>query len=357
MSAYLGHDLIFLISQPRSGSTLLQRVLAGHPDIQTSAETWMMLHPVYSQRKQGIETEFNSRWRREAMEEFLQNYTDGPGVYDDAIRAYAKVVYGNALSRGGKRLFLDKTPRYFFIIEELYRLFPEAKFVFLLRNPLAVLASELTTYVKGDWKILGWFAPDLIDAPAMIEQGIRTVGNRGFTLRYEDFVADPERHAKALCDYLEIDLQPTMVDYSATPAPKGSMNDPVGVHRHSRPTADSAETWKKLANDPQERHFALAMLDGIGRDTLTKLGYDPGALYAAMGSAPDSDDPHIYPWSLAVKPREDWILPERLRHERYEATLRHPDSSLLARLGAWRRLMQHAVREIRYAAGKDTARF
>ena len=41
---YLGHDLIFVISQPRSGSTLLQRLLSGHSWIQTSAETWLMLH-------------------------------------------------------------------------------------------------------------------------------------------------------------------------------------------------------------------------------------------------------------------------------------------------------------------------
>ena len=51
---YKGHDLIFIISQPRSGSTLLQRVLAGHPDVATSAETWLMLHPVYESRKRGL---------------------------------------------------------------------------------------------------------------------------------------------------------------------------------------------------------------------------------------------------------------------------------------------------------------
>lgn len=357
MSRYLGHDLIFLISQPRSGSTLMQRVLAGHPDIQTSAETWMMLHPVYSLRQEGIETEYNARWRREAMDEFLANYTDGPAVYDDAIRAYAQVVYGNALARGGKRLFLDKTPRYFFIIEDLYRLFPEAKFIFLLRNPLAVLASELTTYVKGDWKILGWFAPDLIDAPALIERGTRAVGNQGFVIRYEDFVQDPEAHTRKLCDYLGIDMRPTMVDYSGTPAPKGSMNDPVGVHRHSRPTADSAETWKKLADAPQNRHFAHALLDAIGDETLNRLGYDASLLRNAMGTRPDVRDPGLYPWDLALKPKEKWLLGERLRYERYEATVRHPGNSLLASLGAWRRTAQYITREIRYALGKDSVRF
>ena len=44
-SPTLREDLIFVISQPRLGSTFLQRLLAGHPEVQTSAETWLMLHP------------------------------------------------------------------------------------------------------------------------------------------------------------------------------------------------------------------------------------------------------------------------------------------------------------------------
>ena len=61
-SAYLGENLVFIISQPKAGSTLLQRLLAGHPDIQTSAETWLMLHPVYGLRTRGVAADFNANW-------------------------------------------------------------------------------------------------------------------------------------------------------------------------------------------------------------------------------------------------------------------------------------------------------
>src|SRR5690349_16987156 len=134
--AYLGKDLIFIISQPRSGSTLLQRVLAGHPDVHTSAETWLMLHPVYAKKRGGLEAEYNEQWAADAVAEFLAYYTEGPGVYDDAIREWARVLYGHALERSGKRFFVDKTPRYYYIVDDLVRLFPQAKFVFLLRNPM-----------------------------------------------------------------------------------------------------------------------------------------------------------------------------------------------------------------------------
>ena len=99
---YQGENLIFIISQPRSGSTLLQRLLAGHPDIQTSAETWLLLHPVYAFKNAGIETEFDSKLAAQGVTEFLTNYSDGMEVYNDAIRQWANVIYSNVLNKNNK---------------------------------------------------------------------------------------------------------------------------------------------------------------------------------------------------------------------------------------------------------------
>ena len=68
---YLGENLIFLISLPRSGSTMLQRVLVGHSEIESSAEPWLMLPLVYSRRENGITAEYGGDWARLATDEFL----------------------------------------------------------------------------------------------------------------------------------------------------------------------------------------------------------------------------------------------------------------------------------------------
>ncbi|MCP5186024.1 MAG: sulfotransferase [Pseudomonadales bacterium] len=345
-STYFGEDLIFVISQPRSGSTLLQRVLSGHPEIQTSAETWLMLHPVYGRRKTGIEAEYNARWQREAVDEFVAHYTDGPEVHDNAIRAYARTYYRNALAKGNRRIFLDKTPRYFLIIEDLYRLFPKARFIFLLRNPMAVLASELETYVKGNWKVLQRFACDLVAAPRMIADGIALLGDAACTVRYEEFVANPEQHTRRIMDYIGLDYLPSLIDYAETPAPIGNMNDPVGVHRHSRPQTTSLENWKRLANNPQDAHLAHACLDDIGSATLERLGYDMHDIRGQLGTPPAINAATIYPWSQAIRPEHQWSLAERWRSERYQAHKRHTGSSLLAELGALRRTMRQILTQL-----------
>jgi hypothetical protein len=313
---FLGEGLIFIISQPRSGSTLLQRVLAGSPDVQTSAETWLMLHPIYGEKREGIETEYNASWAREAVEEFLDNYTDGREVYIDAIRAWAEVIYSNALKQHNKSYFLDKTPRYFFIIRELYELFPDAKFIFLIRNPMAVLASELNTYIKGDWPLLGLFSPDLVAAPQWILDGIDLLGVNAITIRYEAFVSNPEKNISALCQKLGIKFHQEMLDYSKTARPVGKYNDSTGIDQHSSANTASIEKWKMMVDDDQSLYFARRYLDSLGEETITSLGYDYTEIFSVLHARTLSLK-GLYPWSIAIRPESEWTFRQRFFSDYY----------------------------------------
>jgi hypothetical protein len=305
--SYRGHNLVFIISQPKAGSTLLQRILAGHPDVQTSAETWLMLHPVYALRKKGITTDYNANWAATGVREFLDNYADGEKTYTEGVRSFAETIYGSVLEKHGKRLFLDKTPRYTMIVDELYELFPDAKYVLLMRNPLAILKSELHTYVKGDWPVLAQFAPDLLDAPARLVAARTHLGDAALEVRYEDLVTSAEDTVRSLCDFLGLEFDAAMLDYSDTPAPKGRMNDPVGIHQHSGPSPASLDKWKELGTDAQLRHFALEYLDALGDETVADLGYDARELRRQIEHATvETQVRHIYPWRLAIRPHKNW---------------------------------------------------
>jgi len=314
---YLGHNLIFIISQPRSGSTLLQRILYGHPKIQTSAETWLMLHPCYAFKSKRISTDYDANFSAIGTKEFIENYTDGFEVYDDAIRQWAYVIYNNVIEKHNREYFLDKTPRYFFIIEDLYRLFPEAKFIFLLRNPMAILASELKTYVKGEWQVLGVFRPDLMEAPDLIMKGIRTLGDAAYVIRYENLVTAPELEVKNLCNYLQLPFYEEMIEYRHTPAPKGIMNDQTGIHRHKKPSNSSVEKWKLLANDAQNNHFMLSYLQSLGESLIENMGYNYEEIRDHLLKVKKAKQDLIYPWSLAIRPSGEWTIMDHYRSNRY----------------------------------------
>ncbi|MGB9458769.1 MAG: sulfotransferase [Bryobacteraceae bacterium] len=182
-----GENLIFVISQPRAGSTMLQKVLSAHPEIHTVSEPWIALHPLFALRMAGIAADYNSDLARTAIREFLGRLPEGEEAYWEGVRRMLTHLYGRALREAGKRIFLDKTPRYYFVIPELRRVFPRARFLFLLRNPLAVLASILDTWVRTDSALdLRNYRHDLMAAPALLLAGIRSFGPKAMVPRYEE---------------------------------------------------------------------------------------------------------------------------------------------------------------------------
>lgn len=311
--SYQGHNLIFIISQPKAGSTLLQRILAGHQDIQTSAETWLMLHPAYGLRKTGIEADYNANWAATGVQEFLDNYADGAQTYVEGVRSFAETIYGRVLEKHGKLLFLDKTPRYTMIVDQLYELFPKARFILLIRNPLSILKSELHTYVGEDWPVLSNFAPDLVAAPDRLVAARDILGDAALEVRYEDLVTAPEDTVRALCEFLRIEFDAGMLNYSDTPAPVGRMNDPVGIHQHTKPSTGSLDKWAQLGADSQLQHFALQYLKALGDKTVNELGYDAADLRSRIEQAKiEKPVRHVYPWKLAITPRRHWRLRDHI---------------------------------------------
>ncbi len=272
---YAGENLIFLISQPRAGSTLLQRLLGGHPRIHTTTEPWIMLHPLYALRREGVQSEFDSHQARIALEDFLRNLEGGEEVYFQAIRKMAEHLYRAALEKTGAAYFLDKTPRYYSVIPELSRVFPAARFVILLRNPLAVLHSILETWVKSNLDRLSLHKQDLMNAPEMIADGLDLLGERAAIVRYEELAADSESTLRQLCGKLSCSFIPEMMKYQNHPLPAGRMGDPVRVHLHDQPVPDYIESWKNGLVEGGNGRLAQAYQASLGAPLFSRLGYSP----------------------------------------------------------------------------------
>ena len=61
---------VFLFSLPRSGSTLVQRLIAGHPEVATTSEPWVLLPLLYTMRRPGAFTEYGHRTAVRAIDDF-----------------------------------------------------------------------------------------------------------------------------------------------------------------------------------------------------------------------------------------------------------------------------------------------
>ncbi len=236
-----------------------------------------MLHPVYMLRQRGIRTEFNAKYAHMGLSDFLATIPEGERCFDDAVRKMAVTLYSHALDTSGKDMFLDKTPRYYLIINELLRIFPKAKFIFLIRNPLAVLASIVDVSLSGDWFRLR--EPDrridVFQAPKLVLDGIACAGANASVVHYEQLVRQPESTVKKLCAYLGIEYVAEMLQYGkAVRFHNTHMVDSKSIYKHDSPVCDYVDTWSDKFDTCQKVAIAEQYLSMLGTKTIKALGYE-----------------------------------------------------------------------------------
>ena len=240
---------VFLISLPRSGSTLLQRLMMSHPAIASTSEPWLMLPLVYMLREDGLVSEYAHRSAYRAIHDFIQVLPQGRQDYQEALQRFANDLYERQCQQG-ERYFLDKTPRYYLIIKELSEIFPEAKFILLVRNPLQIIASIIKTFSGNNLRMMHFFQIDMLQGFDKIAQGIGHLGNRATVVRYEDIVERQHETLDELFSFLSLTWDPEMGERldnrgSAGTAwrpgrdvsvPEGSYRWPAKVERYSERT-------------------------------------------------------------------------------------------------------------------------
>lgn len=291
-----GSNLIFLISQPRAGSTLLQLILSGHQDIATTSEPWIALHPLFVLREKGIEAVFDSNLYRQAVSDFLKQSGVDETFYRQKVAEFLSSFYNQAVEFQKKKIFLDKTPRYYHIINELIEIFPGAKFIILFRNPLAVLSSILKTWSKDDLTILGDYKDDLIMAPRVMADFITKYPERCFHLKYEDLVEKPDVVTKEICSYLGLEYSVNMLEYANRVPGDWKFGDPVGIYKASRPTLESLARWKDGFETAQKRILALSYIKTLGPSLLSDIGYDYQELESVIAVHKEEVQTNLISW-------------------------------------------------------------
>jgi len=268
-------NLMFVFSLPRSGSTLLQRILGSHSQISTAPEPWLLLPFAYATRHRGVFAEYNHNVSRQAINDFIGKLPAGEDDYFKELGRFAKSLYMK-VSDAQTLYFLDKTPRYYFIIPEIRTIFPDAKFIFLFRNPLQVFASIIDTWCNGRLLFYKHYA-DLFIGPSCLAAGYGMMADQSIRINFENLVQSPEESVKEILDYLALEYEPGMLDHFKDVTIGGRMGDP-GRFGSGQINPSSLEKWKTTLNTSFRKFYAGYYLECLGADTLKTFGYEPDDL-------------------------------------------------------------------------------
>ena len=274
---------IFIFSLPRSGSTLLQRLLATHEKVATASEPWLLLPLMYALREEGSYAEYGHRLAVEAVGDFCTQLPGGRSDYLASVRKMALDLYGRA-SAGEASYFVDKTPRYHLIVDEIMEAFPEGRFIFLWRNPLAVAASIMDTIGCGKWNLFHFY----IDLFAGLENLVDAFGrhrDRVFSIRYEDIVEGDKQGIDSLFDYLGLSVDKAELETFGDVKLAGKMGDASGWQAYDQLSTEPLSKWLQTMHNPVRQAWCRRYLHWIGAERLALMGYEMDDLIKELDKA------------------------------------------------------------------------
>lgn len=273
---------VFLLSLPRAGSTLLQRLLLMSGKCATLGEPSLLLRFLGEGPAMTRKATYWESLVETAAADMRRVWPGYDAVYRAGVRDLMLGIYDGLAD--GKEWFLDKTPRYTLIAEEILATFPDAKFIVLWRHPLAVAASLSSTFRKGRW-CPDEFGIDLHEGQARLQEFGERHADRVHALRYEDLVSDPAGELAKLGDYLGWENLPEVLERELVTTTGGTLGDPTGVKRYPRISPDSRDAWQAELSNWYRRAWARRYVSGERAAGMKRLGYElPEAI--ARGGRP-----------------------------------------------------------------------
>lgn len=272
---------LFAVGCPRSGTTLLQRMLDHHPQLAVSNDPHFI--PFAPGVADGTDPPVTA-----TLVDWLVGYptTRRLGLDEATIRAaagtcatYSEIVAAlyDALARDrGKPLAGEKTPRYVRYLPLLHALFPWVKAVHIVRDgrDVALSTLEWARSDRGPGRFRLWRKEPIAVCALFWRWHVASGRRDGAVLgpaqyreiRYEELVADPERTLRTVAEFLELPYAPEMLEFHRGRTRTG-------------PELSAKDAWLPPTSGLRDWRRDLAPMDvelfeAVAGELLSLLGYE-----------------------------------------------------------------------------------
>ena len=269
---------VFVLTTPRSGSTLLRVMLGGHPRLFAPPELYLLSFDDLAERR---------RWFSGSQGFLLEGNVRGlmhlTGADADGARALMARLeeertpthdyYRMLQDWAGERTLVDKTPWYALHLENLERAeacFADPIYVHLVRHPYGMLRSFDEAKMAQLWypRFVDRSETDPLAVPysetelgemvwLILHENIlrfleRVPARRRHRVRFEDLVTAPERTLRDLCSFLDLEFDPRMLAIHSRDLDRmtdglhgvSRMIGDTKFHQHEGIAASAADAWK-----------------------------------------------------------------------------------------------------------------
>lgn len=283
------NPFLFVVGCPRSGTTLLQRMLNAHPQLAVANDTHFIPRAIQAVIPGGTTdlTGVMDPQKLPGLVCWIRQYHRFPrlGISDAtferaSLRArtyqeFVSLLYTEFSRMYGKSLGGEKTPDYVRHLPFLYELFPWAKFVHIIRDGRDVALSTLqwARSDKGPGKYALW-REDPVAVCALwwrwqVQSGraARRIlpPDRCLEVKYEEFVRDSEGVLRSVTDFLRISFAEEMLRFN-----EGRIREKEGLSAKKAWMAPTPglRDWRTQLDDR-----SIELFEALSGDLLKELGY------------------------------------------------------------------------------------
>lgn len=270
----------FVVGEARSGTTLLRVMLDAHPQLSIPPESYFVsgLYPYRSRYERdgsfdlarfaadltGLHKFRDWDLDADALGAAFGSSMPG-GTYADAIR----LLYGTYAAAHDKPRYGDKSPGYVARMKLLTQLFPEARFVHIVRDVRSVALS--LTEMPAEWgtrTVPEGAARWRHRVSRGHTEGTALGPERYLEVRYEDLVADAERELRRMIEFLLLPWDDAVLHYAEgglSRVPSGSQ----AIHGNVASAPKTTRDWRSQMT-PED----LEVVEAIAGDVMTEMGYE-----------------------------------------------------------------------------------
>jgi tetratricopeptide (TPR) repeat protein len=224
---------VFVVGLPRTGTTLVERILSSHSQVESADETFFMQMAIRHASGAGGITDLNEKIVREAANKDIELIAQH---YMQSIEYHLS----------DKPIFIDKYPYNFLYLGFIAKAFPEARIVYLKRNPMdACFAMFKQSFFKFAYSLedLGRY---YVAQDKLRKHWHSVLGDRLVEVEYESLVSQQENSTRGMLDKLGLSFEPACLAFEKNPASSATASTlQVREKIHTR----SLNKWKKFSKE------------------------------------------------------------------------------------------------------------
>ena len=239
---------IFIVGMPRTGTTLVDRILSSHSSVQSIGE--VLNFPSLVKRASG------SRTRPLIDPDTLQRAS---GI--DWASLGEKYVASTRPLTGHRPRFIDKHPHNFLYIGMIARALPQAKIICLRRPPLDTCLSNFRQLFSPASPYHG-YSFDLLDTgryylqyQRFMQHAEQRLGGRVLWVEYEELVAAQERETRRILDFCQLEWQEECLRFERNVSPVATASV---VQVREKLHGDAMGRWRHYSDELQPLAALLA---------------------------------------------------------------------------------------------------